>query len=507
MKTISLVSRACKSGIVVLCILTLVAPAFGQGQITYPFDSNIQLDEPVGYPYGININRSGVNSGWAREYSFTVNSTGKLFAFGAYLNTNNELRYGYIGGNSTESSVHTSPWMTFRPDGNVGIGVNYSNYKLDVNGDINTSGSYKVEGREFVKLSNENFNTMIGINSGTVDGIGYRNTFLGYNAGKSNYLATENGYSNTFVGSTAGVNSQSAYYNTFLGSYAGESNVKGSQNVFLGALAGRYIDYANGSGESNNNVFLGYQAGFYTAVGSGNVFIGRASGAGYFHTEKGEEVNKDANVSIYNTAIGDMAGLYHNSGNYNVFLGAMAGRENRTGERNVFIGYAAGSNENIQNISHRLYIENSSSEIPLIYGEFDKNKVGINTNSVPDGYAFAVKGKAIMEGVKVELSGDGTGVWPDYVFSDNYKLKSLAEVEEFVRENRHLPEIPSAKEVEQNGIDVAEMDAKLLQKVEELTLYLIEQNKKMEIFEKTVKSLQEENRQLRQEVSELKGKQ
>jgi len=70
-------------------------------------------------------------------------------------------------------------------------------------------------------------------------------------------------------------------------------------------------------------------------------------------------------------------------------------------------------------------------------------------------------------------------VLPDYVFAPNYALRPLAEVERFVRQNSHLPEVPSAAEVAKDGLALGEMNATLLKKVEELTLYLIEQNKQI----------------------------
>jgi hypothetical protein len=84
-----------------------------------------------------------------------------------------------------------------------------------------------------------------------------------------------------------------------------------------------------------------------------------------------------------------------------------------------------------------------------------------------------------------------TGVWPDYVFSSHYKLPSLKEVEQFIQQNSHLPGIPSAAEVEKKGIDVGENQAALLKKIEELTLYLIQQQKELQ--------------SLRQELAELKN--
>ena len=67
--------------------------------------------------------------------------------------------------------------------------------------------------------------------------------------------------------------------------------------------------------------------------------------------------------------------------------------------------------------------------------------------------------------------------WPDFVFDKDYKLRTLQEVENHINEHKHLPDIPSEKEVKENGLSLGEMQAKLLQKIEELTLYTIELNK------------------------------
>lgn len=72
--------------------------------------------------------------------------------------------------------------------------------------------------------------------------------------------------------------------------------------------------------------------------------------------------------------------------------------------------------------------------------------------------------------------------WSDFVFDDDYNLPSLNEVENFINENNHLPDIPSAEDVEENGVSVGEMQAKLLQKIEELMLYVIEQQKEIEML-------------------------
>ncbi len=90
--------------------------------------------------------------------------------------------------------------------------------------------------------------------------------------------------------------------------------------------------------------------------------------------------------------------------------------------------------------------------------------------------------KGIMtEKVKVTLRSSSD--WSDYVFEDNYNLLPLDKVEQHIEEKGHLPNVPSAEEVAKEGIDVAKMDAKLLEKIEELTLYIIEQNKRIEALE------------------------
>lgn len=100
--------------------------------------------------------------------------------------------------------------------------------------------------------------------------------------------------------------------------------------------------------------------------------------------------------------------------------------------------------------------------------------VGIGTNT-PD-HLLTVKGTIHAKEVLV----DYTGPLADYVFEPDYHLKSLQEVETYIQKNKHLPEIPSAKDVKENGLSVAEMQNKLLQKIEELTLYVIKQQKEID---------------------------
>jgi hypothetical protein len=99
--------------------------------------------------------------------------------------------------------------------------------------------------------------------------------------------------------------------------------------------------------------------------------------------------------------------------------------------------------------------------------------VGIGTET-PDA-KLAVNGVIHSKEVVVDLIG-----WPDYVFESDYKLMPLEQLEKSIQQNKHLPNIPSATEVEKNGVHLGEMNKKLLQKIEELTLYIIELNKEVE---------------------------
>jgi hypothetical protein len=102
-----------------------------------------------------------------------------------------------------------------------------------------------------------------------------------------------------------------------------------------------------------------------------------------------------------------------------------------------------------------------------------------NEGPNPNSYNLYVSKGILTEMLKVAVST--TTYWSDFVFDKSYKLKSLSEVESYIKANKHLPEVPSAKElVQDGGIDVASMDAKLLQKIEELTLYVIQQQKQLE---------------------------
>jgi hypothetical protein len=127
-----------------------------------------------------------------------------------------------------------------------------------------------------------------------------------------------------------------------------------------------------------------------------------------------------------------------------------------------------------------------------VYNYFAGN-VGIGTTAPP--YPLSVKG-TIGAG---EVIVTNTSGWSDYVFDPGYRLASLSEVAAYVKENHHLPEIPSAKEVEEKGVSLGEMQSKLLAKIEELTLHMVK-------AEERNNQLEEENRELQTRMSRLEAR-
>ena len=136
----------------------------------------------------------------------------------------------------------------------------------------------------------------------------------------------------------------------------------------------------------------------------------------------------------------------------------------------------------------------SSSELSL---NPNGGNVGIGTTNLT--YKLSVAGTIGCGEVIVE---DITG-WADFVFEDGYNLMSLKDLDQYIQKNKHLPEIPTTAEVQENGISIGEMNAKLLQKIEELTLYVIEQNKEMEKFKDELSQLKIENENLKSKFLDI----
>ena len=125
-------------------------------------------------------------------------------------------------------------------------------------------------------------------------------------------------------------------------------------------------------------------------------------------------------------------------------------------------------------------------------------KVGIGTTNPSE--KLSVNGTLRAKEIKCQASP-----WPDYVFASDYNLKSLASVEEFIVQNGHLPNIPAAAEVDENGIALGEMNARLLEKIEELTLYTIEQEKAITVQKDKLQSQEDLIKTLIQRIEKLEN--
>jgi len=440
-----------------------------------------------------------------------------------------------------------------------------------------------------------NANVFLGVQAGSNNTAGSNNVIIGVGAGQNSVLGN-----NVFIGSFAGFNETGSQKLYIEGDGSGTSNplIYGEfDNNYLrigGRLAatGGFTDADNDTKiqveeSTNDNIVRVDIAGtemlilskntgddlliapknssFNTIIGNGAgisvtgqecVIIGTDTGhaIGTGSTAVGKSAGRQS-TGIQNTFIGLNSGETNTSGATNTFLGSFSGR-NSSGSGNVFLGFNVGSSETG---SSKLMIDNSSTTTPLIYGEFDTNKVGINTNKTPGtfqvtnpdsdktsmyllprstgtedsssvyfaedfdadygmeilydgvgneleiyghsdgtlngphllikrdngqvaigddfaaGYKLSVDGKVACEEVLVDMNAD----WPDYVFQPEYNLRTIEEVEKHIVEKGHLPNVPSAEEVENKGIEVGEMNRILMEKVEELTLYIIEQNKQI----------------------------
>jgi len=125
--------------------------------------------------------------------------------------------------------------------------------------------------------------------------------------------------------------------------------------------------------------------------------------------------------------------------------------------------------------------------------------VGIGTATPKE--KLSVNGKIRAKEIKVEATN-----WPDYIFEEGYQKQSLTEIEQFIKENKHLPGVPTAKQVEQEGVELGEMNKILLKKIEELTLHLIEKEKKLDQINTDLKKKDEAIEALVSRIEKLEKK-
>lgn len=170
--------------------------------------------------------------------------------------------------------------------------------------------------------------------------------------------------------------------------------------------------------------------------------------------------------------------LYGNNGSINQSTTTNNNRVVNMNDRNIWFNTATSPNHG------KMYIGSS-----WVY----PNNTG--------NYKLFVEGGILTEKVKVALRS--TNNWADYVFADDYKLMPLKQVEAFINKNNHLPGVDSAEDLAKNGLDLSVMQAKQMEKIEELTLYIIEQNKTLENQSKAIENQSKEIEELKNQMKAL----
>ncbi len=222
------------------------------------------------------------------------------------------------------------------------------------------------------------------------------------------------------------------------------------------ATTSNHIFFAGASASSSNEIMR--------IQGNGNVGIGTPSPT--------DRLDVNGNIAMRSLGIFEfgkgVVGKEVNAGKvgYNAF-----GQEGLT-----FVG--GGTNTNNRKVF--FYAEGGAS----FSGNINAlTTISVGTSNVPAGYKVAVDGKIIAEELRIQNST----AWPDYVFEKDYDLMPLKDVENHITKHKHLPDVPSAKEVTTDGFAVGEIQKVLLRKIEELTLYIIEQEKRIQGLELKLK--------------------
>lgn len=330
-------------------------------------------------------------------------------------------------------------------------------------------------------------NVIVGNGAGNAITTGNSNSFFGSSSGRINTT----GGNNTFLGDVTGYNNTTANFNSFVGYAAGSHNISGNGNSFVGTGAGEL----NETGELN--VFMGYLASSNNKSGNYNVAFGTT--ASYSNV-----------TGNYTASFGHSAGA-SSKGSFNSFLGAQADVSWRNGLPVLINGSTAiGANSRVAvsnaivlgdptNTSLNVGIGTDSPQYPLdVRGIINIRGVGGTIryssltnptliNGTTDQFLTTnADGETVLARYRMSIASPDQ--WSDTVFSPAYRLQPLAEVEQFINTHHHLPGIPSADEVVKSGVDPAQITAKLLEKVEELTLYMVELQKENQALRQLVES-------------------
>jgi hypothetical protein len=363
------------------------------------------------------------------------------------ISAQNWLLSGNAGTNPSSDFIGTTDSKTFRirtnnlnrisvlQNGKVGIGINSPEWKLDVkSGSINTDSLYRIKGLQVLNLNSVNNlqlgsgNSLVGIGTSTPLSLLHLNT-------TSQEVLRLVGGTSTFNGTGMFMSFyENGIYRGYIGSYSGASSD---------------LDFGTGAGNTAGSVHLTLDAvPRFTLASTGHVGIGTTSPVSKLSVIQTGTSNPTFELS--NTSKGP----------------------------NVSYGHFGTNGD--------WYLRSASNVGLVVLQDQSAGVVGVGTNYVPSGYKMSVNGRIICTELKVQLFAS----WPDYVFKPDYELMSLSDLNSFIKTNGHLPGIPSAETVASNdGLEVGEMQRLLVEKVEELTLYILKQEEKIQQLQNSVEQL------------------
>lgn len=337
-------------------------------------------------------------------------------------------------------------------------------------------------------------NIMIGTSAGLGNTSGGNNVLIGISAGASNGTANFN----TFIGGSAGRFSQ-AGYNTFIGNSSGYYNTSGVSNVGIGVSAGQ--DNTTGVG----NVFVGNSSGSNNVTGFHNTFIGTNTSTGISSVSFSTAIGFGAVVNASNSLV-----LGNTSTNVGIGTSAPANKlevvSGTAGQSGLRLTGLAGRAGNLQvnAAGDVILVASGAARVAAaddanwtltsnyLYNNSNGVVIGEGITSTPAGYKLFVSDGILTEKVKVAVKNEED--WADRVFEDNYKMMSLAQTNQYIKENKHLPGVPSTQEMIEKGNDLHKTDVILLTKIEELYRHVIKIEQENQALKKELKSLKNRKR-------------
>ena len=411
---------------------------------------------------GANTNQSfklSINGTASSDRKFGINGSQVLFL----PDQSASFYFGSIAiGNGLTALSHTTS-----TEGQYNTAVGINSIVAATTGSHNTgAGVYSIQ-----NTTTGTWNTGFGVNTLRYNISGKWNTAIGGSA-----LINSTGDYNTALGMSAGENLASGGYNTFIGSITGWGITTGSKNTIIGA------NVTGLSSSLSNTVII--------ADGDGNrrIYIDNTGKVGIGTISPGSALDVKGTIRLSGSTsgyVGFAPAATAGSTTYTLpSADGTNGQQLSTNGAGVLSWTSASGSTwitNGSNIQNSNYASGTSGVM-----------IGNVTNVSPltaGTYKLLVAGGILTEKIKAALQSGGN--WSDFVFEKDYKLKSLEEVEKYIQLNKHLPGIPSAQQlVDDGGIDMNEMFAKQMQKIEELTLYIIE-------IKKEIKDLQKENKSLK----------